>query len=46
MNPIRSLFSRLTVLFGTMHVPLDDRYAHTHAYTHVPRGESMDESIR
>ena len=42
MNPLRSFFDRLTHLFGTMHVPLDDRYAHSH----VPRGESMDESIR
>lgn len=42
MKPLRTFFGRLTILFSTMHLPLDDRYAHQH----VPRGESMDESIR
>lgn len=41
MNPIRAIFGRLTVLFGTLHLPLDDRYAHTR----VARGESTDESV-
>lgn len=42
MNSIRHFFDRLTQLFGTQHLPFDDRYAHTY----VPRGESSDESIR
>lgn len=42
MNAIRHFFDRLTQLFSTQHLPLDDRYAHSF----VPRGESFDESVR
>jgi hypothetical protein len=41
MNSFSLFFNRLTKLFSTHHLPLDDRYAHTH----VPRGESLDDSV-
>ena len=41
LTMIRAFFDRFTRLFDTLHLPLDDAYGHTH----VPRGESTDESV-